>query len=221
MENYGKIFKLLENKKEIIIKDNIILILKEKYSELIKNYDSNKCINFREDSLKLIYLIDRNKQNIINFLENVVIKYTKNIEDIINIFSYLLSDYEDISNNLKFYIIIYLIKNKNKLNSKNLTILKSQLKIKSIVELIFNEINKNVINEEEFFNEDKNIDFFIILKSVQEEIDCNEFINSKFLSNITKLKNTILNNIKKGEIKYDLISSWLNDKEKKYLLKVI
>ena len=219
MENYEKIFKLLENKKEIIIKENIILILKEKYSELIKNYESNKCINFIEDSLKLIYLIDRNKQNIINFLENVVIKYTKNIEDIINIFSYLLSDYEDISNNLKFYIIIYFIKNKNKLNSKDLTILKSQLKIKSIVELIFNEINKNVINEEEFFNEDKNIDFFIILKSVQEEIDCNEFINSKFLSNITKLKNTILNNIKKGEIKYDLISSWLNDKEKKYLLK--
>ena len=83
-------------------------------------------------------------------------------------------------------------------------------------------MNRLNINKEELFNEEENIEFFILLKKIQQLINNKKFDLSTYKDKFTILKNKIINlkdkiinDLKNGNIKYDLICSWLTDKEKK------
>jgi hypothetical protein len=93
-----------------------------------------------------------------------------------------------------------------KLNDKHYT---------QVIKLIFEDLNKLIISKEELFNEEEDIEFFIFLKKIQKLIDYQKFDLSKYIKKIIIFKNQIINDLKNGNIKYDLIHSWLTDNEKK------
>ena len=105
------------------------------------------------------------------------------------------------------------------LNDKSLELLKSFLNYELVIISVFNELNDIIIKEEEFFNEEKNIDFFQLFENVQELIDCGVFIETNYFKNINKLRNNIILKLKGGNINYKKIYSWLHDDGKNKLFK--
>ena len=190
----------------------------DKISQLIITYEFNNDRNFNKDLSRLIYYIDKSGQNSTNFLNNIIFKKIKSMETKIDFCLNILSNYRDITADLMRFLIIVLIRNKNMLNNKSLELLKSYLNYDSVIISIFNELNDIIIKEEEFFNEEKNIDFFQLFEIVQELIDCGVFIETNYFTNINKLRNNILLKLKSGNIKYNTIYSWLNDDEKKKII---
>ena len=192
-----------------------------KFENLINTYNKNKCTNIIHDSCLLIDLIDyTNQQNSIDFLNNVIIKKIDSNEIKTNIYFKLLS-YQYLSINLISFIIYYLIKNNNELNNQIESLIRlklSDIKNTPIIKCIFEEINRKIIKEEDLFSEEKNIEFFTLLKNIQKIINIQSFVNKGYINKIIKLKNSIINNLKNGNIQYKLIHLWLNDNEKKKLL---
>ena len=219
IEHLNKTFKSPQKRKEILINKNNIVLLMDKISQLIITYEFNNDRNFNKDLSRLIYYIDKSGQNSTNFLNNIIFKKIKSMETKIDFCLNILSNYRDITADLMRFLIIVLIRNKNMLNNKSLELLKSYLNYDSVIISIFNELNDIIIKEEEFFNEEKNIDFFQLFEIVQELIDCGVFIETNYFTNINKLRNNILLKLKSGNIKYNTIYSWLNDDEKKKLFK--
>ena len=111
-------------------------------------------------------------------------KKIKSNEIINNILINLLSKYKNISDYLITFIVIYYLKNKNKFNGINISVIQQKLNYESIIEQLFKEINKLIIKKEQFFIEEENNDFFILLKGIQELNCCNSLSDSYYLSNI-------------------------------------
>ena len=192
-----------------------------KFKNLMNTYNIMKYTNFIHDSCFLIDLIDyTNQKNSIDFLDNIIIKKIDSNEIKTNICFKLLS-YPNLSINLNSFIILYFIKNNNKLDNKIESLIRLKLNdknYKEIIKSIIDEINRLIIKEEDLFNEEENIEFFFLLKRIQKYINFQKIDNQSYINNIINLKNSIINNLKNGNIQYKLIHLWLNDNEKKKIL---
>ena len=228
IDDFGKLFDLFRNNEisAIIIMKNflalepgLINILMEKFQNLIKPYDKNKTNKFINYTCLLIDLIDyTNQQNSVQFL-NIILKKIDSNEIKNNIIFNLLSK-SNLSINLTSFIILYFLRNNNKLDNKIESLIKSKLKGKNnkqIIKFLYDEVNKLIIKEEDIFNEEKSIEFFILLKNIQDITDYQMLAGIGPINNIINLKNKIFFNLKNGNIKYKLIHLWLNDNEKKNL----
>ena len=239
IEYFGKIFNFFKNNKERkLLENDTIENLMNKFRELMKNYNINKCNNFIYDSCFLIHLIDSYKKDSVNYLDSVILQEIDSNEIKTNIFCNLLS-YPYLSINLISFIIRYYLRNMNiqngsgkikiyetglsrvRLNDKIEELIIRKLNDKhytQVIKLIFEDLNKLIISKEELFNEEENIEFFIFLKKIQKLIDYQKYDLSKYIKKIINFKDQIINDLKNGNIKYDLIHSWLTDNEKKKLL---
>ena len=238
IEYFGKIFNLYQNNKAksceiikdyIIIQPDLLRILLEndmienlmnKFRELMNTYDINNCNNFVHDSCFLIYLIDSYQKNSVNYLYSVILKNINSNDIKANIFFILLSN-PYLSIDLISFIILYYIRNRNILNEKIEELIIKKLndkKYAQVIKLVFEDLSKLIINKEEIFNEEENIEFFILLKRIQKLINYHKFDLSIYINKITNFKDQIINDLKNGNIKFDLIHSWLIDNEKKKLL---
>ena len=230
IEHFRILFKLFRNndtneikiiKSFLSLRPDIIVIFTDKFKNLLNTYNKNKSNNFINDFCFLIDLIDfTNKKNSIVFLNNIIMNKLTFKEIKTQICQKLLCN-PRLSINLNSFILFYFIRNINNLNNEIESIIRIKLKDKNykpVIELIFNEINKLIIKEEEIFSKDKNIEFFILLKRIQELINCQGLVETGYINNILNLKNQIINNLKNGKIQYKLIHLWLNDYEKKNLL---
>ena len=238
IEDFGKIFKLFKNNKtksvEIIkdyliiqpnilsslLKNDIIVNLMNKFNELMEDYNMNKCNNFIYDSCFLTYLIDLYKEDSVNFLDTVILKKIDSDEIKKNIcFNLLSSSY--LSFNLISYIIIYCLLNMNILNDKIEELIIRKLNDKKyipVIKLLFEYLSSLIINKESLFSEEENIEFFVLLQKVQTLINYKKIDLSRYINKIINFKDQIINDLKNGNIKYDLIHSWLTDNAKKTLL---
>ena len=213
IEYFGNIFKLFRNIKEE--NPEIIINLMNKFNELMETYSINKCKNFIVDSSYLIYLIDSPYNNFsVDFLNSVILKKIDSNEIKTNICLNLLSN-PHLSINLISFIIRYYLLNKNILNDKIEQLIIKKLNdenYKQVIKEILNNLNELNIKKEELFNEEENLEFLILLKKIHNIIKYQEFdLNISF-------KDPIFNDLKNGNIKYDLIHSWLTDNEKNKLL---
>ena len=212
IEYFGKIFNFFKNNKAesievikdyIIIQPDLLRILFEndmienlmnKFRGLMKNYNINKCNNFIYDSCFLIYFIDLYKKDSVNYLDSVILKKIDSNEIKTNIFCNLLSN-PYLSTNLISFIILYYLRNRNILNDKIDELIITKLNNKhyaQVIKLIFKDLSKLIISKEELFNEEENIEFFILLKKIQKLIDYQKFDLSKYIKKLSILKIKLL-----------------------------
>ena len=126
-----------------------------------------------------------------------------------------------LSTKLISFIILYYLRNRNILNDKIDRLIIKILNDKNyaqVTKLIFEDLSRLIISKEELFNEEENIEFFILLKKIQTVINYQKFDLSRYINKIINFKDQIINDLKNGNIKYDLIHSWLTDNERKKLL---
>ena len=217
----------------ILLENDRILVLMTKFRELMQTYNINKCNNFIYDSCLLIYLVDSYKKDSVNFLDDVILKKINSNDIKTKIISKLLSN-PYISKNLISFIIHYSFQNNNILNNDIEELIIKKLNDNhykqhnhhiQVIEQIFEDLNKLIIKKEELFNEEENIEFFKLLEKIQHLINNQKFDFSIYKDKFTilkdkiiNLKDRIINDLKNGNIKYNLIRSWLVDNEKKKLL---
>ena len=213
MKDFGKLLKLFYFENEELCNKDTIILISNKYKKLIKTYKSETCPNFIKETSLLIYMLDKKTFTGKFFMENTIEKDFRSPEIINDIYLYLSSNYKDISNKLIEHITNYfirIIKNKNAVP-----------KVEKILEVIINKIDNYVIKEEELFNEDKQIDSFILLERIQKENMTDKYPAIKETSYILSTINStnkISNNIKTGELKYSLINSWYQKPQKYKIL---
>ena len=238
IEYFGKIFDLFKNNNaqrfdvikdyiiiqpellKLLLENDMIVNLMNKFKELMETFNTNKYNNFIYDSCFLIYLIDSYKKDSINYLDTVIFKKIYSNEIKANICFRLLSN-PYLSAELISFIILYYLRNRNILNEKIEGLIIKKLNDKNyekVIELIFEDLNRLIINKEDLFNEEENIEFFILLKKIQTLINYQKFDLSRYINKIINFKEQIINDLKSGNIKYDLIHSWLTNKEKKQIL---
>ena len=239
IEYFGKIFNLFRNNNEksteiikdyiiiqpkllrILLENDIIVNLMNKFRELMETYNTNKCNNnFIYDSCFLIYLIDSYKKDSVNYLKSIIFKKIDSNEIKANICFILLSN-RYLSTELISFIILYYLRNRNIFNDKIDGLIFKKLNDKNYAQVtkkIFEDLNSLIISKEELFNEEENIEFFILLKKIQTLINYQKFDLSRYINKIINFKDQIINDLKNGNIKYDLIHSWLTDNERKKLL---
>ena len=225
MKDFGKLLKLFNFDNEKLCDKNTIGLISTKYKKLIKTYTSDTCPNFLKETSLLIYMIDKKTSTGKYFMENTIEKDIKSQELINDIFLYLSSNYKDISFNIIEHITNYFIGNlqnqKNVLKGENLLFLLKKLNSGSIFKAILNKIGNYVIKEEEIFIDQKEVDSFKLLEGIQKEKFFEKYglLNeTSYLLSILTLGDKISNNIKKGEIKYNIVSPWYINAERKQLL---
>ena len=224
MKDIGKLLKLFNFENEKLCDKNLVGIVANKYKTLIKTYTSDTCPNFLKDTSLLIYMLDKKTSTGKYFMENTVEKDIKSPELINDILLYLSANYKDISNSIIEHITNYFIfnlQNQKNLKGENLLFLLKKLNSVSIFKAILNKISNYVIKEEEIFIEQKEIDSFKLLEGIQKEKLFEKYgllKETSYLISTLTLEDKISNNIKKGEIKYNIVSPWYINNNKKQLL---
>ena len=225
MKDFWKLLKLFNFENENLLNKISVELILIKFKKLIKTYSSDTCPNFIKETCLLIYSIDKKISRGKYFMENIIEKDIKSLDLINDIYLYLSSNYKDISNNIVDHITNYFIRNlqnKNIVKGENLLFLLKKLNSVTIFKAILNKISNYAIKEEELFNEEKDVDSFKLLEGIQNEkmIEKYPILNETnyILSTIT-LEDKISNNIKKGNIKYNIVNSWYLKKEKNKLLR--
>ena len=225
IKDFGKLLKLFNLCDEKLCDGNTVMLLSEKYIELIKTYTKETCPNFIEETSLLIYMV--NKKLFVGkyFIENTIEKYINSPQLKIKIFLYLSSNYKDISHSIVEYITNYIIVNLdnqiNILKGNHLLFLLKNINSDSLLKKMIHLLDNNIIKEEEIFNDKKEIDSFILLEGIQKEKLIDKYKNlkeSSYWTSTSVLADKISNNLKKGIIKYNIVSSWYENNHKKQLL---
>ena len=219
MKDFGKLLKLFNYKDKNIFDNNSIELIREKFKNLIKTYEIEKCPNFIKDISLFIYMNDQNNIGITKLMENTIEKYIKSNQTIIDIYLNLACNYNDISKELIEYITNYFIKNED---SKIFLLLLEKLNNKDMVIFIINKMNSFIIKQEDILSQEKEIDSFKLLEVIQKLNLLDKFpeINdTNYLLETIKLGDSFLNQIKQGEINYNTLSIMWNEKEKKDIIK--
>jgi len=127
MKDFGKLFKLFDYNDKKKFNKNTGALIRDKFINLLKTYEIEKCPNFIHDISLFIYIIDQRFQGIKEFLENKIEINIQPPQTINDIYLYLDSNYENISQNLIDTLANYFIENKDKLNGENILFLLKQL----------------------------------------------------------------------------------------------
>ena len=218
MKDFGKLLKLFNFENET----KLCNLISDKYKKLIPTYNSNTCPNFLKDSSLLIYILGKNSLDK-NFLESTMKIDIKSSELIKNIFVFLISNYNDISQYTTNYIVNYFlvnILNKNKIFMNGSII---YFLLKNIWDQIINYLKiYYIIKEEELYNEEKDNIKFTLLEVIIKENFFDKYpilCNTEYSQNITLLSNKILNDINTGDIKYNVIETIIKNPEKRLIFR--
>ena len=154
--------------------------------------------------------MNKTNKNCKQFLENIIQK--KLDKEIVNeIYLYISNNYDDLSKDIINNIINYFINDKNNIQFQIIINLLKTVTNINFLKALFNRIDKLVIKEEELFNEKQDIDSFKLLDLIQKEkfFEKNKELKETIYSIDTfKTQTKILENIKTGNIKYNIISPW-------------
>ena len=154
--------------------------------------------------------MNKTNKNCKQFLENIIQK--KLDKEIVNeIYLYISNNYDDLSKDIINNIINYFINDKNNIQFQIIIHLLKTVTNINFLKALFNRIDKLVIKEEELFNEKQDIDSFKLLDLIQKEkfFEKNKELKETIYSIDTfKIQTKILENIKTGNIKYNIISPW-------------
>ena len=213
MKDFGKLLKLFNYNDKFTD-----IILKEKFKELILEYKIDLCPNFIQDVSYFIYIIDRYyHHDIKEFMNDTIENSIQSIDNLMDIYLYLSSNYKDVSKNVIDNITNYFTKNEDKLKWKSILFLFQKLNSPNIINSLLYKLDNYVIKEEELFCQEEEIDSFNLLKEIEDENlrdKIPELNSTKYLKSAINLGENIITKIKEGEIKYNLFSSiWIHKKK--------
>ena len=188
-------------------------MMKNRYIEIFNTYsDDEKCPNFKNDTIKLIYLCDKNKVSL-QFLEEFLQK-NLDIEKVNEIYIQLINEHQDLSKDIKDIIVRHFTENKNNLNLVNLL---NILKIcENLRNEIFSNLNKFVINEQEFLlpEETENYKFFKGLLNNDLLKDTNIYKDALYISKAIQAISSLEEKIKNDELNFNVLSIYFIDNSK-------
>ena len=212
-----KLFDISKNNNQQDYHQYSLNIMQSKFCELLKNYDPQKCPNFKDNLILLIYFSDQKKENIKNFLEE---KLQKNlsVNSVNEIYITLLSTYKDIiSSDTKNIITNFFSKNESNKNPETLLYL-----IKNCPELTENmlqNIDEYIVKREEFLEPQENEKLKLFIGLLNEKIlEKPEFQDTYYVQKNISTISELQSEITEGKILYSDISKFYNnddnDKEK-------
>ena len=216
MNDFKLFYSFFNISQEKETRNTFLIKMQEKYKEIISNLTFENNDNFIEQTVELIYISDKNKANIDNFLTEVIQKKF-DIKTVNEIYIKLTQKY-DLSKQSLNIIIDYFTKNKQ--NSNNLIDL--ILKCVKIRNDILSNIDNLIIKEEEFFNEEEteNYKFFKELvdnhiitkeenKERKEKKEKKEKKESNYIKETKKVILSLQEKIKKLDISYNSLKSFI------------
>ena len=221
MKDFNLLFSFYIIYQDKEYKYDSIVHIQQRYKEIFPTYtDDEKCPNFINDTIKLIYLSDKNKVSIRKFLEEFLQK-NLDVEKVNKIYIQLIKDHQDISQDLKNIIVKHFTENKNNATPVNLlNILKICKKLRTE---IFSNINKFLINEKEFLlpEETENYKFFkaLVTNGLLEE--ANQYKGALYISKATKAISSLEEKIKNDEINYNILSLYFQNEKDNKMEKVL
>ena len=206
MQDFGKLLKLLklfdyQEKKKI--DHTTLILLCDKFKQLIRTYKIEECPNLINDVALFIYINQR--QNNKDFLKNFIETNIKSVQTLNDIYICLFNNYKDISNNLMESIANYYTNNKDMVNVENIIFLLQKFNSKYFIKLILNRISIFIIKEEDIFNQEKeDINSFKLLDSILklDLLKDPELSETNYIKSTVDLSKKILNDFKTGNIKY-------------------
>ena len=221
MKYFNKLYHLFNiyEKKDNCDKPTINL-LTQKFSQLLNTFDKNECPDFVNDISLLVYLLDKNGLQQQKFMQEIIEKSSLPIDLIIGIYINLSSKYST-SHIVNKCIINYFTKNKEVFKINNLLYLFLNLESDEIIKGILGKINNLIIKEEDIFQENET-NSFKLLKGFQEKNLLNKlkkFENEPFFELMKINKTNLLNNIKNGNLEFNILSFWLNKDNKEIFKK--
>ena len=220
IKDFGLLYKLFINNDTNKYENEALSNMKNKYINLLKTLEKEKCPNFVKDTINLIILLDEIKskeRDTIELLE--CIQKNFDFEQVKEIYLKLSEENKNLSKKTKDIIIIYLIDDKNISSPLNLVDLIKNFK--NLRKEIFNKIAKYTLKEEDFlsFEETENFKFFkgiIDEKIIKQDL---EYKDSRYIRKIENTINTLNSKIKNFEIKYNDIIPFFESEENKNSLK--
>ena len=215
MKYFGLLYKffLIYNAKEY--KSEILLIMKKKYMDLLPNCNIENCLNFNEETIKLITLLDEKNMDTKALLESI----QKNLDfEKVNEIYIKLSN-KKLQNNTKEIMVGYFTTNKNNTNPSSLIYI-----IKNCINLrkdIFSKINKYAINELDFLSLKETENYKLFKGLIENKIIDKEFEykSAIYVSKVQINISTLEEQLKNFQIKYNEISKFFQDENNKKILK--
>ena len=208
IKDFRYLFKLyqpnLENPRKQIIKS-----LQNRFIELLPTYNNKECPNFIDDAVELIYLSDKNKIDIKKFLLETMEKKL-NVKIVNDIYINLTEKHKYLSKECNKIIVKYFTEYKDNTNPKTLADLINQCN--NIRADIFSNLNKYILEEEDFFslNESKNYIFFreLVNRKIIEKI---QNIKQKYIIDTMLAVLSLQEKIKLGEIQFNLLYPYFKE----------
>ena len=206
MKYFNVLFKLLNKNNEDDVKKEYditsISKMQSTFEILMPTYSPEKCPNFSNELIDLIYYTDIYNVNSENFNKEYI-QVLLNIDFVNNIYISLSKKYKDLSKNLINIIINFITK--NPLNDNPLTLVDIIKKSNELRNNILSNMNNYVIKENDIY-QNKDTSNFILLEGLIKEgifkINEDYLKKTEYISESNKIMNNILHNIKNLKVNY-------------------
>ena len=211
---FNILYKLLDiskNKDKPDYHQYCLSMMQSKFCELINNYDPQKCPNFKDDLILLIYLSDQKMQNIEDFLTKLL--HNKlNVKLMSEIYIALLSRYKELISATTKKIIFDFFTN-NKLDKNPQTLIYLIKNYPELSEYILQNIDEYFIIKKHEFLEPKVNENLILFKELLDDkiLEKPEYQNTYYVQKVLSIVSEIQNEINKGEILYEDIKRFYNN----------
>jgi len=158
MKDFGLLFSFYNFYQDKEYKYELIYVMQKRFLEIFNTYSNEKCPNFINDIVKLIYCSDKKNVNLKKYLKEDI-QVLLDVEKVNEIYLKLIDEHQDLSKEIKEIIIDFFTTNNNSEPIKLLYLIKNCQKLRGD---IFNKINKFIIKEEDFLKieENENLKFF-------------------------------------------------------------
>ena len=216
MKYFNLLFILLQENDDIIDYDYLIISnMKTVFEVLIPTYSPEKCPNFINDIINLIYWTDKKNVNSEDFNKEKI-QIILNKETVKTIYINLAKKYNNLSKELNNIIIKYFTENPLIINPVDLIDI-----IKNSKELrigLFKNMGKYIITENEIYQKEDSDNFKLLEGLIKEGFfnfdnkdnnnkdDENNIKSSEYIVKSSSAIKKIINNIKKNNIKYSKIN---------------
>lgn len=207
MNQFNILFKLLdqntdEKDKKIIYDVTTLLKLQTAFEKLMPTYSEEKCPNFIDDVVDLIYYSDSKNANIENFNKDYIQK-TIHFKTVNKIYISLPKKYTDLSKKQINIIIDFFLKNPVNSSINNLVYI-----IKNSVEFrknIFSNMRSYIIKENDFYEKEESDNFKLLKELIKEQIfktNDEKLLSTEYISGTTSLAKDIIKKIKELNVNY-------------------